>query len=534
MDVKWPFMLIVFGLLFALGLTISNLERSSVMKNWDKRRCELPVTFASMFFKPDSDPRSKSDFAKDNFEFCMGQYVHNFMKLLLSPVLAIFGKHTNLAGSAIDMVSTIRNLATTLMNTLMGFLDTYFRKFNASIYEMSRIIQYLRMAMRRANAMVVGMLYTGITMFRGLLNTIQFIIKVILIICGILLAIIIILIFVLFPLIPMILSVLGAIIVTVLILVEVVAGDVGSAASSDKSGFCFSENTLIVIKENGKKIKKLISEIKIGDELANNCGKVSAVIKMNGKNVELYNINGIIVSGSHLVLGKDNNWNSVASDKRAIKVNITSNLLYCFNTTSHNIPVYSEDFKDIMIFRDWEEIYDQDILGQYTWVYTILSTLNNNSNYTKWKNGLKVSSEVPIMGMNVKVKTMYGFVELSKLSMNDNVLDRNGNQQDVLGMVYAEIEGVENEDGKWNTELYELCDSIWIKGKSTVKKGNKTAYGVTLITESGEIIIFDEITKKEKIVRDFTEIGYKQIHKTYPLVDSRLRLLNPLTRLSNV
>jgi hypothetical protein len=67
------------------------------------------------------------------------------------------------------------------------------RRFNASVYEMSRIMQYLRMAISRANAMVMSMLYSGITMFRGMLNTIQFVVKVILIICGIMLAIIIIL-----------------------------------------------------------------------------------------------------------------------------------------------------------------------------------------------------------------------------------------------------------------------------------------------------------------------------------------------------
>jgi len=69
MDSKWPFMLIVFGLIFALGLTIASLERTSVMNNWANRRCELPVVTASMFFKPDSDPRTKGDFSKDNFNF---------------------------------------------------------------------------------------------------------------------------------------------------------------------------------------------------------------------------------------------------------------------------------------------------------------------------------------------------------------------------------------------------------------------------------------------------------------------------------
>lgn len=530
MDAKWPFILIAFGLLFALGLTISSLERSSVMRNWDKRRCELPVTFTSMFFKPDWDPRTKSDFAKDNFNFCMGQYVDNFMKLLMTPINAIFGKQANLATSAIDMVNTIRNLASTLMNTLMGFLDTYYRKFNASIYEMSRIIQYLRMAMRRANAMVISMLYTGLTMFRGLLNTIQFVIKVILIICGIMLAIIIILIFILFPFIPIILSVLGAIISTVLILVMTISGEVGAQASSDKSGFCFSEKTKIIIKENGKEIERSVCDIKIGDELSNNCGKITAVIQMNGKDVQLYNINGIIVSGSHLVLGTDNNWKAVSSDERAQKASEKSKILYCFNTTSHCIPIYSEEIKDYIMFRDWEEIPDSDELGQYTWIYTILSSLNNNTNYSKWKNGLKVSSDLPIMGMKVKVLTAVGYKELSKLKLNDKILDRNGNEQEILGLVYGEIQRIKDGNGKWNTELYEWRDGIWIKGCSTVKDGKGNAYGITLITESGEIIIWDEIERKNKIVRDFTEIGYKEIYKTYPLVESRLRLLNQLTR----
>jgi hypothetical protein len=66
-----------------------------------------------------------------------------------------------------------------------------------------------------------------------------------------------------------------------------------------------------------------------------------------------------------------------------------------------------------------------------------------------------------------------------------------------------------------------------MKGVSTVRESTENACGLTLITESGDFIIWDEIEKKEKIVRDFTEIGYKEIHKTYPLVSSRLRLLKP-------
>jgi hypothetical protein len=532
MESKWPFMLITFGLLFALGLTISNIERSSVMNNWDKRRCEFPVMASGMFFKPDWDPRSKNEFAKDNFSFCMKGYVDKFIQIFMTPINYIFGKQLNVAGSAIDMINTIRNIAQSLYNTFLSFLDHYWRQFNASVFEMSRIIQYLRMAMRRLNAMMVNMIYMGITIFRGMINTIQFVIKVILIICGILLGIIIILIFILFPFIPMILSVLGAIIAVVLVFTMVIAGQMGDAleAEDDRGGFCFSKYTKILVKSNGKNIFKNVSEVKVGDELGGNCGKVTAVIEMSGKDVPLYNLKGIYVSGTHLVKGEDGIWKSVSQDPRSNKTENQSDILYCFNTTSHNIPVFSPELtsetaeKSVIVFRDWEEISDDDEKGQYTWNYLILKKLNNLSNYSKWKNGLKVSSDMPLMGNNMKVKTSRGFVDISKLNMDDKVLDRDNKEQSILGVINGLIENAEDGDGEWNTELYEFGNDVWIKGKSTVLSGSNSIKGKTIITETGEFIIWDSNEKKEKIVRDFTDIGHKSIHETYPFVAARLRV----------
>lgn len=507
-----PFILITFGLLFALGLTISTIERTVIMKHWDKRRCDFPVMMASMFFKPDTDPRSKNDFAKDNFSFCMKTYIDKFMELLMAPISYIFGKQANVAASSIDMLNTIRNITKTMYDAFLSYLDEYYKKFNASVFEMSRIIQHLRMAMRRLNAMMVSMIYTGITMFRGMLNSIQFIIKVILTICGIMLGIMIILIFVLFPFIPMILAVLGTIVSTVLILSDVIPGSIASEASGMKGGFCFSEDTKIVCKG----LNKNVSEIKIGDELEG-CGKVTAVIKMVGKGIKLFNLRGIYVSGTHLVKGDDETWRAVSHDSRSHMTTNESDILYCFNTTSHNIPVLSPELSKAIIFRDWEEIADNDEKGQYLWNYLILKKLNELSNYSKWKNGLNISTNIPIMG-NTKVKTSNGFIDISELQILDKVLDRNNNEQSILGIIQGEIQG--DEKGQWNTELYEFVDGVWVKGSSTVLIGNKSIEGRTLITETGEFIIWDN---KEKIIRDFTDIGYTSIYETYPFVASRLR-----------
>jgi len=477
-----------------------------------------------MFFKPDSDPRSSGDFAKDNFDFCMKTVIDKFMAFFMAPINAMMSKHTNLMGSVLGFVDIIRNIAQKLYNTLLGFLDQYMRRFNASVYEISRITQYLRMAMRRANGVMMSMLYTGLTMFRGMLNTIQFVIKVVLIIVGIMLAIIIILIFVLFPFIPLILSVLAAVVGTVLSLSFLMSGDLAVQANNDKGGFCFAENTLVSL--NNQEPKR-VSEIKIGDELGKGCGKITAIIKMDGSQIPLYNLNGIFVSGSHLVLGTDGIWKSVASDERAKLTDESSHILYCFNTTTHNIPVCSTS-SDIILFRDWEELEEDDKVGQFSWNYLILKTLNNCSNYSKWKNGITHTTEIPIMGKEVLVKTKAGFVEISKLVMGiDKVLDKNGVEQNILGIINGVIDNCKSNDNKWIAELYMLEEGAWVKGQSTLKEGDNSVEGITIITESGEFIIWneDEGEGNETIVRDFTDIGYTSIHKTYPLVASRLRLI---------
>lgn len=528
MEAKWPFFLLTFGLLFALALTVAGLERSTVMNNWSTRRCDLAVMAASMFFKPSDDPRSKGQFAADNFDFCMKSYVDKFMTLLMTPVNTVLGKQANIAKSSVDTLSTIRNIATTLMNTFMSYIDSYYKKFNASVYEVSRIIQYMRMAFRRANAVVMSMLYSGISMFRGLLNTVQFVIKVILIICAIMIAIIIILIFVLFPFIPMILAVLGAIVTTVMASAMIITGSVADEASGDMSGFCFSETSQLFVKRNNEKILITVKDVKIGDELDDG-GKITTVIQMNGIAVQLYNINGIIVSGSHLVKGMDNKWKCVADDERAKPTSETSSILYCFNTTTRNIPVYSPKLQENIIFRDWEEIDDNDKEGQKMWTYTILKMLNNNKNYNIWKDTINPESEIPLIGSKIKVKTKNGYRIISELHINDIVIDGNGQEQKVLGVVNSCVEDVK-DDGKWNTELYELNNGIWIKGVEKYSKGCKNAIGWMIITETGEFIIWDEDEGKDKIIRDFTEIGYKEIHKTYPMVISRLRFLDRLSK----
>lgn len=551
MDATWPFVVLTIGLLVGLCLTIASLERTSVMNRWTDRRCDLAVMVAAPFFKPDTDPRSSTTFATDNFEFCMKSYVDRFMELFSAPLNTVLGKQVNLATGASGMMNSIRNIAQTLYNTFASYMEGYFKKFKASVFEMSRIVQYLRMAMSRMNGVIMSIVYSGITMFRGMVNAIQFIIKIILFICVLMLIIIIILFFILFPVMPIIMSTLAAIVITVTAMAGVMSGSLAADAEDKKRGFCFSGDTMLSVRRKGVVCRVPIKDVCVEDELVEeeqheqeSSARITAIIHMDGHDVELYDLLGVTVSESHLVKGTDGVWRSVKQDPRALPIKKQEPLLYCLNTSTRIIPIRASD-GSLLCFRDWEEIEDNDTTGQYEWNVLILSLLNHGLSTSLWKDSLRMPTDIPLVAPERLVKTRNGWVPVSAFTTPQEespngrvsfgkVLDRHGKEQRVLGFMRGAVEEyeLENHDDShgvvsWNTELYEERNGVWIKGATSCLKpttGIKASlHGIHLITETGEWILWDEKEHKEKRIRDFTEVGYDFIHHTYPFVASRLR-----------
>jgi hypothetical protein len=530
MEAKWPFILITFTLLVLLAYTVVSLEKTVIMNNWNDHRCDLSVIVAASLFKPETDPRSSGQFAKDNFEFCTKNFVQSFIDIIMKPINFIFGQHLNLAGGAMGMLGNVRKIMQVLYNTFSSYVAGFFKKFNSAIFQISRIVQHIKMAVNRMSAIAMSMIYVGITLFRGMLNTIQFAIKVILIICAILIILLIILWFILFPIIPVIISTLGAVIAVVLSLAMVVSASVADDAKGKQGGFCFAEDTQIAVIDNGKVIEMRVQDITVGTLTTE--GYITHVIQMDGSGISLYDIEGIYVSGSHLVLNKNGLWHAVETDDRACLTTKKSAILYCFNTTNNVIPVLPATSKTPILFRDWEEISNNDQKGQFIWNYLVLSILNGNSHYSYWKNDILKYCEVALVGKSVHIKTENGSIPISKLSLGDTVVDSKGNPQRILGIIYGEVEDVVDGDQMWRTECYErgvgMSGEVWSKGQSTVKYGvGVSAIGMSLITEGGEIVLYDWMSgKKEVVIRDFTEIGYDRIHVTYPFVESRLEYLS--------
>tara|TARA_Y100000768_G_scaffold156979_1_gene117146 strand:- start:2982 stop:4586 length:1605 start_codon:yes stop_codon:yes gene_type:complete len=115
---------------------------------------------------------------------------------------------------------------------------------------------------------------------------------------------------------------------------------------------CFDKNTIIKLA-NGE--DKYITEVQLGDILID-YGKVTAIMELSSKGQDLYNLDGIIVTGEHRVFSEDGYLIHAKSHPNSYKIeDYREELIYCINTSTKNIPIKS------YTFVDWDDIDTYDI-----------------------------------------------------------------------------------------------------------------------------------------------------------------------------
>jgi hypothetical protein len=111
--------------------------------------------------------------------------------------------------------------------------------------------------------------------------------------------------------------------------------------------------------------------------------------------------------------------------------------------------------------------------------------------------------------------------KIGEICMNDIVYDENNDETRVIGVV---------KSGKINRRYQGLIikkDELWNQNTSGVNT-NMYENSVMLITEAGTFKFMDNDINMLITTRDFTEVGYKDIHKTYEYTQYMLRLADTL------
>ena len=473
------FFVLVFILLFILGLLFASVDRQDVIANWDQKRCDLPVMMAAGFYLPAGDTRTGTEFATENFSFCMNQIVREVFTLALAPFLSLFGTQMDAAGVIRKIQTSLRGMLATFQNKFSNLLDGVFRRFMHVGFQLRQVYRRFLDLMEKAHAIALSTVFSGMAMIVGIDNSIKFVEKVVIIMLGIIIGLIILLFVILIPFIPTI------ILPTIAIL--------GASAGGMAGAFCFSADTQVK-KKDGTTVR--IESLVIGDILEDG-SEVEGVLVFDGHGIDLYQLGSVRVSADHLVYYEGlAAWISVREHPNSTRV-LPEPLLICLNTTTRNIPI------DGYRFRDWEEIPPNRPDLDTQWNRMIAAKLGTTNLYN--------AHEYPILAPYWSVKHKEnGLIFLSDVRLGDEIMDSNNSYTHVRGIFYGEDDV--------SSEKFWTSDSIWWRvanrwqqmPPSTMKVSKK---GIHLITESGTFVVFSGDSMFE--IRDFTEIGYKRISETY-------------------
>ena len=503
----WPIITLTIALLGYVTYTYVTMERTTIMADWPNNRCGVFVMFASSYFKPDDDPRSPGDFGSDNIRFCMDQLAKAAMGAALAPYNMLLQQQTNNLTDDFNALNYLRKITKTMMDAFMSFLEPFFKKFTLVAYQIGAVVQHLKMAMGRVNAILTSFVYQGFSLVTGIQNMIQFVFVVIMIILGILIALIIILFFILFPFIPILIT-------PVIAMIVAVGGSVmAETASTMNDSFCFEPNTQIILVTGDT---KPISEVQLGDILEGG-GIVEGILRMDGSGTNLYNLEGIHVSGSHLVC-QNSEWHSVSEDSRSVPVPGRESVLYCLNMSNRLIPVQNNQGTTVL-FRDWEEIDEEDSKTQEAWDRVVSKILGGVSDATT-----DAKDTFCLMDGANTVMTETGIKSLNEIILGDKLQLTYNRYTTVIGLVDGCITGTGSKG--WMSACIKKQDiptEMPYQRISTITEGQTILKGRHLITECGEFVV--GINGVLVRVRDFTEVGANLIHLTYPLVAKSLNHL---------
>jgi hypothetical protein len=353
--------------------------------------------------------------------------------------------------------------------------EVFERRFESILHRLAMTFRKLQTTLARMWGIAASSMYQSLAVISSILSTLDLIMKIVIIILVILVAIVIFLFLFLWPVVPVILTVIGII----------ATAGMGAAVGGMASTFCFTGDTPIVMADG---TTRPINTVLIGSAIDG--GTVLGVLEFQQTTEDLFDFQGVRVSGSHIVYDPDACF--VADHPAAKPLPAQTTQLYCLITSHQRIPVLTT--KGVVQFADWEEIDDS---GQEEWNRYVFETLNPG---TPWDSTQGNLSGEAIFHPLTKVRCVDGLRTISTVRPGMVVLDAEGNPTRVLGCIMMSS----REAGSpwyrkdiWKQIATPICDH---------------AVGYSLFTEAGTFLL------ETDAVRDFSDVGLKELPKTYTMV----------------
>ena len=349
--------IIVVIFVFIYFYILNNIQ--PIKNDWINERCNPKyIPFAGLINGKSGKESLK--FTEDNFSGCVQSILQNMTSYIFKPFYYIVDVITEILKGIVIDIDMIRNLLNNVRTALSGVLNEVFKRINIFMIPIIQMVIAVKDMMSKTVGIVTATLYTVFGAYYTLKSLIGSIFELLLKILGIIIGVLVV--FIALSFVPIIgfIGTAGAFatipimmfVLIPIILMKIFMSDILNTSGSvipGIPGFCFSKETTIPLL-NGE--MKPIDTLNVGDKLLDNSTVTSTFI-LSSKDQEMYNLNGVAVTGGHRVLYYGY-YIHVRYHPDAVKVKDFNDLfVYCFNTTSKKIHLGSN------VFLDWDEIDDE-------------------------------------------------------------------------------------------------------------------------------------------------------------------------------
>jgi hypothetical protein len=355
------FIFIIILLFLVISFTYVMSIRKTLRANWNDNKCKpYVIPFAGVINLPEGD--SFLNFTSTNFQYCIQNIISSFSQEQVDPLNFITSFISDLVSMIADIIQDIQGMFNYLRSQLMTIIgDIYSRALNIIIPAIQMIIKASDI-LGKTQATMSATLFT----FLGTMYTfVGFLDAFIQVVFTTVVALIVLIVFLIImsvfapgwalPVLTVSILSYTAITVPLALIVAFVIEVFGTPNFSGEFSSlsikkCFDKNTLLTLYD-GTNVK--ISEINNGDRLRDGSIVQSCIIVERG-NDDMYDLNGVIVSGTHNIFHK-NKWILVSEYPNIQKIsNYDSPFLYCLNTSSKMIYINN------ISFSDWDDIIADD------------------------------------------------------------------------------------------------------------------------------------------------------------------------------
>uniref|UniRef100_A0A6C0CRY8 Vint domain-containing protein n=1 Tax=viral metagenome TaxID=1070528 RepID=A0A6C0CRY8_9ZZZZ len=331
-----------------------------IINDWNNQRCSPSVIpFAGIINPPQGT--SAFDFTAQNFESCTQNILSEIAEYALAPFYYLMQTITETFKELADALNDVRALFNRMRNSIKGVGEDLFARNLNIMLPIVKLFNMFRSVLGKVQATMVSAIFTVyggfITLESFFMFTYELIINLMWTIVSIILALFGVAWF--FP--PALVAGLGMAaflavllipIVVMIVIMNNIFGAAGLKSPPPVPGYCFDGDTKIV-KKNGKKTN--IKDLKLGDVLHDG-SIVTSIMKSTSRGSDIYKLNGIIVTGNHMVFNSMRGWIRARDHPSSEYIDdYRKEYVYCINTNTKTIKI-----KDC-IFADWDEIDEEDM-----------------------------------------------------------------------------------------------------------------------------------------------------------------------------